>query len=561
MYTTYFGLTEPPFAITPDPRYLYMSERHREGLAHLMYGIRDGGSCVQLTGEVGTGKTTLCRCLLEQLPPEVDVALILNPRLTAHELIASVCDELHAPYPEGTTSLKTLIDALYRRLLEAHERGHRTVLIIDEAQHLSPEVLEQVRLLTNLETTQQKLLQVILIGQPELVRLLDRTDLRQLAQRVTARYHLEPFNEEETHAYILHRLQMAGQSRPIFTRAALRQAHRLSAGVPRLINVLCDRALLGAFAHDRKHVDAATVVRAADEVFGRVTRPAHGVKAAAWTAAVVGAGGLLVAVTLLVAPTHRNFGARLADLVLRRAPVAATAATPPPATSLSPPAASMTAAAATAVPRVALADLLREPGVQATQEAAFAALYAAWSVEYPGPRGSLGCRRAAEAGLGCVAKTGTWKKLRRLDLPAMLELLMPTGDKRYATLTSIEGDEATLVFGEREVKVRLAEIDAYWDGPFVVLWRAPAAGTTYIRPGTRGKEVVWLRRQLDQIDGGSSPANAAAELYDERLKARVASFQRAHALGADGVVGEETLIHLAGAARDGTTPSLSRGKP
>jgi len=198
MYLSHFGLREPPFSITPDPRFLYMSARHREALAHLVYGVGEHGGFVQLSGEVGTGKTSVCRCLLEQLPSQVDVALVLNPRLSPVELLAAVCDELRIAYPAGTTSPKELVDRLYRHLLEAHSRGRRTVLIVDEAQNLAPEVLEEVRLLTNLETTREKLLQVILIGQPELAALLEQPKLRQLAQRVTARYHLEPLSRAET---------------------------------------------------------------------------------------------------------------------------------------------------------------------------------------------------------------------------------------------------------------------------------------------------------------------------------------------------------------------------
>src|SRR5512144_2369039 len=265
MYAAHFGLSEPPFSITPDSRYVYMSEAHRDGLAHLVYGIGQGGGFVQLTGEVGTGKTTVCRCLLQQLPPHVDVAFVLNPRLTALELLATVCDELRIPYPSTTDSLKVLVDALYRYLLDAHARGRRTVLVIDEAQNLSVEVLEQIRLLTNLETDRDKLLQVILIGQPELAALLARPALRQLAQRVTARYHLQPLAARDTVACVRHRLRVAGQSAMLFTPAALREVHRRSGGVPRLINLIGDRALLGAFAHDRHRVDARTVRRAASE--------------------------------------------------------------------------------------------------------------------------------------------------------------------------------------------------------------------------------------------------------------------------------------------------------
>src|SRR5713226_2147908 len=268
MYAAYFWLTERPFSLAPDPRYLYLSDVHREALAHLLYGLGEGGSFVQLTGEVGTGKTTVCRALLEQLPPDVDVAMIFNPRLTSVELLAAVCDELRVSYPSGTTSLKVLVDALSQALLDAHARGRRTVLIIDEAQNLSARVLEEIRLLTNLETTKEKLLQVILIGQPELAELLARRNLRQLAQRVTARYHLRPFSARESCAYIRHRVQTAGGSETLFTAGALRSVHRLAGGVPRLINILCDRALLGTYAHEKRRVDTPTVRRATREVQG-----------------------------------------------------------------------------------------------------------------------------------------------------------------------------------------------------------------------------------------------------------------------------------------------------
>ena len=266
MYLEHFNLTERPFSITPDPRFLYMSARHREALAHLLYGLGDGGGFVQLTGEVGTGKTTICRCLLEQIPDNVDLALVLNPKVTAIELIATVCDELGVSYDEKDVSVKSLTDVLNRYLLDAYARGRHTVLIIDEAQNLSADVLEQVRLLTNLETSTQKLLQIILIGQPELRTLLAREDMRQLAQRVTARYHLKPISREETSAYIKHRLQICGTSQPVFNKRAVDRIQHLSGGIPRLINVLCDRSMLGAYVEGKKQVDTRVVKKAAHEV-------------------------------------------------------------------------------------------------------------------------------------------------------------------------------------------------------------------------------------------------------------------------------------------------------
>jgi general secretion pathway protein A len=285
MYLKHFNLTERPFSIAPDPRFLYMSVRHKEALAHLLYGMGEGGGFVQLTGEVGTGKTTICRCLLEQVPENVDLAVVLNPKVTAIELIATVCDELGIKYPHEH-SIKTLIDVLNEYLLEAYTRGRRTVLIIDEAQNLDAEVLEQVRLLTNLETSTQKLLQIVLIGQPELRSLLASDEMRQLSQRITARYHLDPISREETEAYIRHRLQICGSSRNIYSRRAINRIHKLSGGIPRLINVLCDRAMLGAYVEGKSQVDLKVLKKAAREVISEA-RPDGANRQLPWLLAVL----------------------------------------------------------------------------------------------------------------------------------------------------------------------------------------------------------------------------------------------------------------------------------
>ena len=265
MYEAHFGLCEPPFAITPDPAYVYLSHHHQEALAHLLYGVGENGGFVQLTGEVGTGKTTLVRTLLEQRLENVDIALCLNPRLTVEELLATICDELGASYPREPHTLKALLDALNAHLLQTHAAGRRTVLILDEAQNLSREVLEQIRLLTNLETAKHKLLRIILVGQPELRTLLARPDLRQLAQRITARYHLPPLDRRETAAYIGYRLRVAGGRDDLFTWGARRVVYRRSGGIPRLINIVCDRALLGAYGRGVRRVNASLARVAACE--------------------------------------------------------------------------------------------------------------------------------------------------------------------------------------------------------------------------------------------------------------------------------------------------------
>ena len=538
MYAAYFGLKEAPFRLTPDPTYLYMSDRHREALAHLLYGVSEDGGFVQLTGDVGTGKTTLCRALLAQLPPQVDVALILNPRLTIPEFLASVCDELKIPYPRDTTSPKVFVDTLDRYLLDAHARGRRTVLLIDEAQGLSVEVLEQVRLLTNLETTSEKLLQVVLIGQPELVPLLARDDLRQLAQRITARYHLEPFTATDTHAYIRHRLKVAGGRRGLFSEAAIRRIHAESRGIPRLINIICDRALLGAYAQDKRRIELGMVARAATEIRGRGTR-ARSVASWLWvTAAVFGAavvvGGMAVAPESLA----RRLDFRLLSPV--------TIVTPP-----DPTAASL---------RPTLAQILADPAMRTDAASAFTALYARWGLDQPATKGQQVCDGGRGDGLRCLARTGSWTKVRRYDLPAVLELAPPAQARHYALVTGFGGRTVNLEIGGRPFTVPLSEVDPLWDGMFIVVWRPPALTNVPLAPGMRAKEVEWLRDRLAVVDGiADGPTDR--QLYDSALKERVIGFQRSRVLDPDGLVGEETLAQLMVAANEPGVPRLSRQRP
>jgi general secretion pathway protein A len=535
VYASYFGLAERPFSLAPDPRYLYLSDAHREALAHLLYGIGGGGSFVLLTGEVGTGKTTVCRALLEQLPPDVDVAMIFNPRLTSVELLAAACDELRVAYPAGTTSLKVLVDTLSHALLEAHGRGRRTVLIIDEAQNLSATVLEEIRLLTNLETTRDKLLQVILIGQPELAEILARPELRQLAQRITARYHLRPFTEAETRAYVQHRMEVAGQRQPIFAMRAIRAAHRRARGVPRLLNTICDRALLGAYATGRTRVTAAIVRKAAKEVLGRLARRRRWVVATVMAAVLVAVGG---AITLV-----GSAGLPYIGLLAPRG--GAVNSTPMPAP-------------APRAPR--LAEVLGDPSAITDKTTAFVKIYALWHLDADSKATDLGCEYGYQAGLRCLRRTGMWTTLRRFDLPAILPLVTPGGQKHYVVLAGLDDERATLQIGDRRLTFATVEVERFWDGAFVLMWKLPVVGPVPLKPGTRGKDVLWLRQRLGEVDGNAASPNGD-QVYDEELRRRVVAFQRIESLTPDGIVGEETLVRLSAATPSPGAPSLSQVRP
>src|SRR3984885_4346169 len=452
MYTSFFGLSEKPFAITPDPRYLYLSERHAEALAHLLYGINESGGFIQLTGEVGTGKTTVVRTLLSRVPHHADVAVILNPRVTPVEFLLTICEELGLGIAEADRdSVKQMVDALNRRLLSGHAEGRRIIVLVDEAQNLSIDVLEQVRLLTNLETPTQKLLQIILIGQPELRELLDRTDLRQLAQRITGRYHLKPLSREETKGYVRHRMRVAGATEEVFTPGALLELHRLSSGIPRVINVACDRALLGAYTQETKKITASLVRRAAGEVYGRRFFPT-------WLGWVVGSLG--IAALCGTAFLGWQFWRHQSPVLSASRALKGAAAAHPAMTAAASPAPPATAAVippqAAPVPAPKLASvkaLLEANEANTTDAAAFRRLLSLWGTALSDDRDP--CGQAAKAGLSCLEQRGSWTQVRTLNRPAILTLTDERGQRHRVVLSSLDDKSATLNLGEHNEKVSI----------------------------------------------------------------------------------------------------------
>jgi general secretion pathway protein A len=539
MYTSFFGLTEKPFAITPDPRYLYLSERHAEALAHLLYGINESGGFIQLTGEVGTGKTTVVRTLLSRVPQHADVAVILNPRVTPVEFLLTICEELGLAIAEADRdSVKQLVDALNRRLLSAHAEGRRIIVLVDEAQNLSIDTLEQVRLLTNLETPTQKLLQIILIGQPELRELLDRTDLRQLAQRITGRYHLKPLSREETKGYVRHRLRVAGATEEIFTPAALVELHRLSLGIPRVINVACDRALLGAYTQETKKISAGLVRRAAGEVYGRKIMPV-------WLGWILGSlGAAALAGTLFLGWQYL----RHPNIVLsasRPTKIAASAPLAPP-----PP----TPQAAPSAPKLASVNaLLAANEANTTDAAAFRRLLSLWGTALSDDRDP--CGQAAKAGLACLEQRGSWTQVRTLNRPAILTLTDDRGQRHRVVLSGLDDTTATLNLGEHNEKVSLDDLSQDWFGEFTVVWKPKTLRTRLLSLGMQGDEVRWLRRSLNALGGGASDPEHA-DVYDQELAIAVQNFQREHRLNVDGIAGVQTQVVLDTALADPSSPLL-----
>ncbi|MFV1873643.1 MAG: ExeA family protein [Oleiphilus sp.] len=581
MYLDYFGLKEIPFSIAPDPRYLYMSERHREALAHLLYGVSGQGGFIVLTGEVGTGKTTICRCFLNQVPKNTDVAFIINPKLSARELMATICDELSIEYPESA-SIKVLNDLINHYLLSAHAENRHTVLIIDEAQNLRVDVLEQLRLLTNLETSEKKLLQIILLGQPELRQLLAQNELRQLAQRVTARYHLNELSKMEVGAYVQCRLAVAGRRGRIFTQQAIKRLYQLSGGVPRLINLISDRALLGAYASQSEMVDVPHIKHAFDEINGeKIRQPLKDRRLFKWLAGSVGGLFVFVLAVLLFNVVNQQFVSeavsepyvdhasqgqvpnkqeQVVNTQDARDKVLADVQKP-----LESPNAKITQSTSTRQETLVASvsstsvDISDPPVVEALEQKtkqgapyleqitglrptiddkfyAYQAILKRWGVEYLKEPFVLACEFAEMYGLKCLHNSGNWRSVLKLDRPAVLTLTNELGQSLYFALLAIEGQDALINHQGELYWVGMDELDRYWLGEYSVLWKLPPYKSRVVVPG-QPTENEWLSDSLSRLSRSYNSIN-------EPLDKKIQRFQQSSGLVPDGIPGTMTLIHI-----------------
>jgi general secretion pathway protein A len=554
LYLQFFGLNETPFSITPDPAFVYLSAAHRDALAHLLYGVGQGGAggFVQLTGEVGTGKTTICRCLLEQVPEETQVALVLNPLMTPRELLATICEEVGVETAGISDSNKLMVDVLNTYLLEQHARGRHVVVVIDEAQNLSPEALEQVRLLTNLETAKEKLLQMVLLGQPELRQLLQRQDLRQLSQRITARYHLAPLNREETLAYVKHRMQVAGAQRNPFRPAAMQALYKRSGGVPRLINIIADRSLAGAYAKESGNVTAALVNAAANEVQPSETR----VHTGRWPlVAATASATALVLVTLLMWGSPLLDRIRPATVVLEvplEESLELTQSAPPPEPVVSTAEVGQQSAqpeqileqapvgdyAGESIPEPAPL-LLIEPGwLENQNRLAWHSFAELWQDGGSANAIASACDGVSGTGYACLRDRGNWSRIQKLGLPVIL--ILQDEESRLLVFRGFSQQGLLVGTGGNVIEVSREAVEAQWLGEYLVAWPQAPDWPGQIGRGESGAAVDIVI----EMAGLADPAWSGAGVFDSGFETWLMAFQRQHGLEADGIVGPNTLIHL-----------------
>ncbi|WP_275975292.1 ExeA family protein [Alkalimarinus coralli] len=563
-----------------------MSERHKEALAHLLYGVSGQGGFVVLTGEVGTGKTTVCRCFLQQVPDNTDVAFIVNPKLSARELLANICDEFGIQHPHSA-SIKIYNDLISHYLLQAHSEGRHTVLVIDEAQNLRIDVLEQLRLLTNLETSEKKLLQIILLGQPELQDMLAQKELRQLAQRITARYHLKALNKEEVTAYIRYRLAVAGQKQDLFKPGAIKTIYRKSGGIPRLINLVCDRALLGAYSQSATVVDAKNIKQAFNEIGAEQKKNVLSI-IPKWVVTGAGMGAVFGALLIFLVAGFLGkdkelYSDRLSDGDASNQDIAQTNSALDDASNTTALQAAEysercvegddscdTGTEGAHVPRPLNSSFgtVNRSGFDPKKRygtdyvgslkytappfnnklTAYQAVLSVWGVNYTQHKSKLVCEFAELQGLGCLHKQGNWRGLLQINRPTVMKLSNQKGQPFYIGLLAIEGDYAKVAIGNKTIWTSLDAIDQQWYGDYSVIWKLPPYKSRVITPGTVNDPDKWLNSNITNVKASQASqkgAETAVGLSDNSpIQEKIQWFQRSEGLTPDGIAGALTLIHL-----------------
>jgi len=554
MYTDYFSLTEKPFSITPDPAYLFLSRRHEEALAHLLYGVTDSGGFIQLTGEVGTGKTTVIRSLFERIPEHVEIALILNPRLSENEFLHAICDELLIPITKESTN-KECFDALNNYLLDAHSQGKKIVLLIDEAQNLEVSVLEYIRLLTNLETDKDKLLQIILVGQPELQTLLQRQDLRQLAQRITARYHLLPLNIAEARAYIAHRLTIAKSEHEIFTTGAKNKIYSAAKGIPRLINVLCDRALLGAYSQEKRMVDSKLASQVIKEVLGNHTAVKQTPQFRKFILPIMAfAVGGLVFSNLI---SGSNITKNIKSFFKASDSNSLSTQVNSPSSNIELAQIKNTTSTSTQNESIAnknveqkqklqiqnLAMVLSENISNTTAEKSILKLLELWGKPTKINFDDV-CRNVTDIKLRCLYRNAQWSDIVRVNRPLIIEIHDDQNTIHHLLIKHADSESVLAAIADREVKISLKEILMAWRGDYLLFWE-PLKNSldTSLQFGSKGEDVKLLKEQLELLKI-SPKTNKSNSNFGGVTMLQVKNFQKKYNLIVDGVAGSETFIAI-----------------
>ncbi|MCX2788495.1 ExeA family protein [Vibrio sp. Sgm 5] len=536
MYKDFFGFVELPFSIVPNSRYLYLSQRHKEAITHLQAGLGDGGGFAMLTGEVGTGKTTVAKAMLANLDENTKAGLILNPTFSSRDLLEAICDEFKVTYPQDAT-LKQLNQAIHEYLLRNHKLGWTTLLVIDEAQHLAADVLEQLRLLTNLETDTRKLLKVLLVGQPELQRLLQTTQLRQLAQRITGRYHLLPLDEKETADYIAFRLHTAGGDQQLFDRSSTKLIAKYSHGIPRLINLVCDKSLNMSYYKGNVVVDRQTVHQACEEVMqfqAEIYQQDKPIRRSfewpAWGSVAIGVFAALGVGWVVTHNMPMEVPTNTAPTVAAQTPIQPAVVAP--------------------IVNEQLTNEQREQLLAQTQSnLAVNDLYKLWGYR-ASVRDNL-CLSEPQSTMRCERKMATWPLLVQQNRPVILELNYQ-GEVGYVILYAIGDGKVEVLNGKERLRLPISWLKPLWQGNIIELWQAPLKDT--LRLDMEGPAIEVLDKLLAEA---VNEQPLSTDIYDGAMKERVELFQRWQGIGVDGIAGQRTLERLQQSAQP-DAPALAQ---